>query len=580
LPTRVLALRRAHVHRIVLAAVLAVLAGAGATPARAGGPTTGATYVALGDSYAAGEGLGGYEPGTDVKSPSDRKNLCHRSKRAYGSVDQANPTVLPDLPMDQRAFWACSGARSTDMTEPRPAGQPSQVSTVGDSTKWISISAGGNDVHFSDLGKACAKVAGLGRDRRLPRAPKLTCRQQISRAVAELNTNLRGHLMSLYKSLLDAAPSASLAVVGYPRVFPSDYSRAVKLRNKTRLCVTNRPRDVPVRLLGLSHIPLSAVMVGVEVPDAKALDKEVIRGLNRQASGIVRELRSDPKYADRIYFADTYNRDDVVPHNCTGHTRNVTVNGAVISPLGRGIGPGGLISTATFHPTQSGQQEMARALQDAFDQVPVPIRPVPASGPTLAYQSVTAGDESSGDLGFSDWSAATGEGVDSAYTLPRDPYSYRCVVLDADRVFDPGDDRLLGRYLQAGGTIVALGEHTGSGFDDADSQLNAMAATLGAHITLNDDEIDAEDAVTTNVDQSPLTENVSSVGYNWASTLTLGGSATPLLESADGSATIMASQPVGGGTFIMTGDTNAFSDANSGAYSNYDNGQLVKNICP
>jgi hypothetical protein len=508
------------------------------------------------------------------------QNMCHRSrKHAYGSLEQSNPTVLPDVPLDQRAFWACSGATATQMSSPQAGGQPSQIDTVSDTTKWISISAGGNDVHFSEIGKACVKVGALGRDRRIPGAPKKSCAQQIATGVHDLS-RLRANLKSLYQSLLDKAPSGSLAVVGYPRIFPSDYSRAYKLRHNQRLCVTNRPRDLPLSLLGLPRVPLSALVVGVEVPDAKAIDKEIVRGLNRQASGIVRELQSDPKYSDRIFYADTYNRDDAVPQNCTGHTSRVTVNGVVLSPRGKGIGPHGIISTATFHPTKAGQQEMALAVQEAFDQVPVPIRPVPATGPTLVYQSVSAGDSNNGDFSWSNWAGATEEGVDTAYTLPRDPYSYRCVVLDADTVFDPGDDRLLGRYLQAGGTIVALGEHTGSSFDDADNALNSMAGSLGAGISLNDDEIDAADSSTTNVAPGPFTDGVSEVGYNWASTLALSGPATPILNSADGTATIMASQTLNGGTFVMAGDTNAFSDADNGAYAAYDNGRLVKNLCP
>jgi hypothetical protein len=467
------------------------------------------------------------------------------------------------------------------MWVPQPGGQPDQTSTVDSSTKWISISAGGNDVGFKDIGYACAKVAALGFARRVPRAPKANCQQQVAAGVHELNTNLRERLRTLYTSLLQKSRSAVLAVVGYPRVFPADYGRALKLRNKSRFCVTNRSPNLSVGVLGLPvRVPIGKVTVGVQVDDARSIDKYIIRGLNRQASGLVRELRADPNYANRIYYADTYNRDDVVPQNCTGHTPGVTVNGVRLSPPGHGTGPLGLIGHATFHPTKAGQQEMAQAVQDAFDQAPAPIRPVPSTGPTLVYQGGGAGSASNGDFSFSDWSSATGESIDTQDTLPRDPYSYRCLVLDANRAFNDGDQALLSRYLKAGGTIVALGEHAGSGFDEADTALNSMASALGANIALDDNEIDASDSVTTNIDPGPLTNNVASLGYNWASTLTLGGSASPVVESADGSGTLVASQVVENGTFVMAGDTNAFSDANSGAYTSYDNGQLVKNICP
>ncbi len=38
-------------------------------------------YVALGDSYSAGEGDRPYEPGTDTKT-----NTCHRSEKAYPTM--------------------------------------------------------------------------------------------------------------------------------------------------------------------------------------------------------------------------------------------------------------------------------------------------------------------------------------------------------------------------------------------------------------------------------------------------------------------------------------------------------------
>jgi hypothetical protein len=354
---------------LALAAALSAFTGS----ARAGGPV-GADYVALGDSYAAGEGLGPYEPGTDVaavledgRNRDPRKNTCHRSRKsAYGSLEQKRPIVLPHVPMHRRALWACSGATSLDMMNPDgqgglavddaayQGGQPNQVNTVDWKTRWISVGAGGNDVGFGAIGMACARIGS----NRVPGAPQATCAEQVASAAALIEQEgaggLRDRLRTLYTGLMEAAPFAKLAVVGYPKIFPSDYRRAKKLRDGSVLCVTNN---------------LRVAAVGVLVPDAKSIDKKVIRGLNQAASSLVRELRADPKYASRIYYADTYNREDVVPQNCTGRTRKASVNGAMFS-LGRGGGPGQLISTATFHPTRAGQTVMARAVQEAFGRKP------------------------------------------------------------------------------------------------------------------------------------------------------------------------------------------------------------------
>jgi hypothetical protein len=92
---------------------------------------------------------------------------------------------------------------------------------------------------------------------------------------------------------------------------------------------------------------------------------------------------------------------------------------------------------------------------------PAPPAPkVPSSGPTLIYQFDTAGNESE-DLSFDDWAAATGQDADTEATLPTDLSSYRCVVLDLNQSFASGDEAALSSYLQAGGTILVLGEAVG-----------------------------------------------------------------------------------------------------------------------
>lgn len=133
--------------------VAATLLLAGGSTALAGGPPVGATYVALGDSYAAGEGLGPFEIGTDVAptasgpNRNSLKNLCHRSQSgAYGSTQPSGQIVLPTLANAQRANWACSGARTTDMLISQGGlsingsyyqhGQPAQTATVNSSTRF------------------------------------------------------------------------------------------------------------------------------------------------------------------------------------------------------------------------------------------------------------------------------------------------------------------------------------------------------------------------------------------------------------------------------------------------------------
>ena len=151
--------------------------------------------------------------------------------------------------------------------------------------------------------------------------------------------------------------------------------------------------------------------------------------------------------------------------------------------------------------------------------------------------------------------------------------------------FNPTQENELGRYLVAGGTVVAIGEHSGGSFDAADTALTGLANDLGLGLSLDDDSLDQGDQATNNIDTSALTSNVGSIGYNWVSSVTVAGRAQALIETADGSATFVASQTVGNGVFVMAGDSNMFNDANSfdpnnNFYSNNDNGVFVENLCP
>ncbi len=206
---------------------------------------------------------------------------------------------------------------------------------------------------------------------------------------------------------------------------------------------------------------------------------------------------------------------------------------------------------------------------------------VPTIGPTLVDLEDTAANYDNGDQTFTEWSAATGENVDVDDALSASLSGYRCVVLDLNQSLASGDEAELTSFLSAGGTVVALGEHSdGDGFDAADSTLNVLASALGVGLSLNDDSNDSGDTVTGNIDTSPLTDGVAAIGYNWASSLAISSSAYELVASADDSYSLIGAQSVDGGTFVMSGDTNAFTDNNDGFYDDDDNGTLVDDLCP
>lgn len=126
------ALARLTVVLTVLAAVLA----ANWPEAGAGQPPPKPIFLALGDSYSSGEGLGPFLPGSGG---------CDRSPEAYPEV------VARHFPTLTLKFLACSGATISQINQ--------QVSDLASTTLRrvgvTTITAGGNDLPFSGLIRSC-----------------------------------------------------------------------------------------------------------------------------------------------------------------------------------------------------------------------------------------------------------------------------------------------------------------------------------------------------------------------------------------------------------------------------------------
>jgi hypothetical protein len=230
------------------------------------------------------------------------------------------------------------------------------------------------------------------------------------------------------------------------------------------------------------------------------------------------------------------------------------------------------------------RDELSRSCGPAPPPPPAPVPPSPPPtpkpvSPTLVYDGYTAGNEFSGDTDFSEWEAATGHEARVSPELPTDLSNYRCVALDLNQVVERPEIESLRTYLAAGGTVVVLGEHEGPGFSSADLAFDEALEALGASISIDDDSLDEGTFDTSEIESSPLTADVGFLKYNWVSSLTASGGAEPLVLTADGLSTLVAAQHVGGGTVVVSGDSNIFSDNNEGAYEFDDNGQFVRDLC-
>ena len=169
---------------VVLSLLAALLALVVPAPARAAGPS----YVALGDSYASGVGTRSYiSDGTS----------CQRSTYAY-------PYLVAQQKGYTLNFKACSGATTSTVTS-------SQLSAVVSTTKYVTISVGGNDAGFSSVITECAQPGWMS-----------DCNGAIDGAQSFINNTLPGRLNTLYASIRSRAPSAVVVVTGYPRIFQGE----------------------------------------------------------------------------------------------------------------------------------------------------------------------------------------------------------------------------------------------------------------------------------------------------------------------------------------------------------------------
>lgn len=189
--------RTTRLRTLVAAAAAATLLGGAAGPAAAA-PKEPLSYVALGDSYASGFGA---EPG-----PGDYGE-CGRSPLGLPGILDRKRKI--DLVTDA----TCAGARVVTVPE-GAIDLPEQLAALSRDTDLVTISAGGNDAGFADVAGACVILSAA------------ECAESIAGAAAALSL-LGGPLDTLYTSVKNKAPHATVVVTGYPHLFSPEYGTPI-----------------------------------------------------------------------------------------------------------------------------------------------------------------------------------------------------------------------------------------------------------------------------------------------------------------------------------------------------------------
>ncbi len=204
---------------------------------------------------------------------------------------------------------------------------------------------------------------------------------------------------------------------------------------------------------------------------------------------------------------------------------------------------------------------------------------LPAAASPTCNILVYTGDGAFDD-GYTKFGEAAGKEVDTLSVLPSDLSPYCCIILPLNSD-DFSNDTIsaLTNFVIGGGKIVALANND-TYFLDAIENMNSLAEALDADLSLVPASIDPTFHTTTNIDPSPFTAGVSSIRYAWTSEVEVSaGPHAHSLVRTQGGTTFIGADKIGSGWFILSGDSNVFSDNSGNGYTEYDNGVLVRNIC-
>ncbi|WP_353808476.1 SGNH/GDSL hydrolase family protein [Agromyces sp. SYSU T00194] len=201
-----------HSRRPAVSAVTAVLAAAAllfgaAAPAMAAPPSPPPVekLVALGDSYAAGQGAG---------TPLDG---CLRSTAAYPYLLDAQEA---DPKINLLRLAACSGATIEDVMD-------TQLSQVNKGTTLVTVTVGGNDLGVGVIFDICA-----------PAPESLACLTAIGEAEQLLASGVIGQeLTQLLVAISERAPRARIVVTDYPVPFVAGLSSLTDQVNAATLAL-------------------------------------------------------------------------------------------------------------------------------------------------------------------------------------------------------------------------------------------------------------------------------------------------------------------------------------------------------
>ena len=351
-------------------------------------------YVAMGDSFASGEGL--QSNPTTYLSPSNSDG-CHRSVTAYPVMVAANLNV--DLgafeAFGSGGFVACSGATTKDLLKGEN-GEPAQLSAVSSATRWITLTAGGDDLHFSNVLLACLDLRASVAVRRTTRSytqsgvvrESNTCAEYLASANARFATTSGtskevAALELVYEQIFVHAPTAELAVLNYPQLFTASPPPFCPVARGISLSPVFKVRTAQLNV-GYSASQISQfnrvetelnAAIATAVGAVRALGHDIqlvnVNSLTRAAAlpcNLATNARSD---MNALQFSGGSPLTRIVQNCHFDLSRLLSLRPFVACPSYAGaLLLQHVVANESFHPKQGAHTTMARAVETLFDRVP------------------------------------------------------------------------------------------------------------------------------------------------------------------------------------------------------------------
>jgi lysophospholipase L1-like esterase len=335
--------------------VALVLASAG-TSSTAGAETTGRSYVALGDSYAAGYGIGASTRLPVAGCAQSTQDYPHQVAATLG-------LTLTDV--------SCAGAVTANIdSTPQQTGSGTakvQDAALSSSTDLVTVTIGGNDLGFVDIAEYCAATSAQGP---LALHPEKNCKAKYDpngqdSLKAKLANVVAPALARVLADIKLKAPKAKVIVLDYPAI-STDQAGAPDPSTYPGSCFSSplQPQSFPFTATDTVYLQQTQAEMNATIKAAAA----------SAGAG----------------FVETYPQS--LAHSACSGTKTPWMNGITVDIAKASA------ATGSLHPNLAGATAMAQVLEPAIERAlagPSPVSPAaPTSeqpGPAAALVLVLAG---------------------------------------------------------------------------------------------------------------------------------------------------------------------------------------------